>query len=72
MRRSRWRRADEAGLAHQVSFRPGNCALSLPLDDGAADVVVDIESARHYSDRRRFLHEAARVLRAGGRLVATD
>ncbi len=46
-------------------------AFALPLADGMADVVVNVEFAQQYDLRavERMLHEAARVLRPTGRLV---
>lgn len=47
-------------------------ACHLPFPDGEFDVVLSIEAMMHFSTRRRFLSEAARVLRPGGALVASD
>ena len=46
-------------------------AFNLPLADGIADVVVNVEFAQQYGPEavRRMMHEAARVLRPAGRLV---
>ena len=46
-------------------------AFALPLADGMADVVVNVEFAQQYHLRavESMLHEAARVLRPTGRLV---
>ncbi len=46
-------------------------AFALPLADGIADVVVNVEFAQQYDllAVERMLHEAARVLRPTGRLV---
>ncbi len=46
-------------------------AFALPLADGMADVVVNVEFAQQYDLHavERMLHEAARVLRLAGRLV---
>ena len=45
--------------------------FALPLADGMADVVVNVEFAQQYDLHavERMLHEAARVLRPAGRLV---
>ena len=49
-------------------------AVSLPLVDGSADLVVSNYCFHHLSDgdKRRALAEARRVLRRGGRLVFGD
>jgi SAM-dependent methyltransferase len=47
-------------------------AASLPVPDAAFDRLLAIECAFHFASRRAFLHEAARVLRARGRLALTD
>lgn len=47
-------------------------ACALPMEDGTFDRVLAIECAFHFSSRARFMAEAARVLRPGGRLVLTD
>jgi SAM-dependent methyltransferase len=47
-------------------------AARLELADGAFDWVVCVEAAFHFDTRRRFLAEAARVLRPGGLLLVTD
>lgn len=65
-------KAVNAGLGDRVEFRYANCSRSLPFADGSVDVVVNIESARYYSDRRRFLREVYRILKPGGRIVASD
>ena len=46
-------------------------AFHLPLADGLADTVLNVEFAQSYGPGavERMLHEAARVLRPGGRLV---
>ena len=46
-------------------------AFNLPLADGVADVVLNVEFAQEYEPEAvgRLLHEWARVLRPGGRMV---
>ena len=65
-------KAANAGLGDRIDFEYANCSRSLPFADGSVDVVVNIESARHYSDRSRFLREVYRILKPGGRIVASD
>lgn len=66
------RRAEAEGLADRVRFEHADCSRHLPFPDRSVDVIINIESACHYSDRARFLVECARVLRGGGRIVAQD
>ena len=65
-------KAVNAGLGERIDFAYANCSRSLPFADSSVDVVVNIESARHYSDRSKFLHEVFRILKPGGRIVASD
>lgn len=65
-------KAANADLGDRIDFEYANCSRSLPFADGSVDVVVNIESARHYSDRRKFLREVYRILKPGGRIVASD
>lgn len=66
------KKASDAGLDDQVSFAYADCSQHLPFADDSVDVVVNIESAGHYSDRSRFLQEVRRILKPGGRIVAMD
>lgn len=61
-----------ANLTHLIKVEYGDCSNSLSFDDHSVDVVVNIESACHYSNRVHFIEECARILRPGGRLVAQD
>lgn len=47
-------------------------ACALPFPDAAFDRVVCVEAMFHFSSRRTFFQEAARVLAPGGVLVGTD
>lgn len=63
-------RAGEAGMSDQVSFEFGD-GVDLEFPDSSFDGVWAFESLMHM-DRGQALAEIARVLRPGGRLVATD
>jgi tocopherol O-methyltransferase len=61
------------GYAHAHPVKGTSFLLRNWMDNGLPDAVFDatiaIESLSHMPDRARFFHEAARVLRPGGRLV---
>ncbi|MBP2476893.1 SAM-dependent methyltransferase [Crossiella equi] len=54
----------------RVAVLRGNLA-SLPLRDGAVDVVANLQVLEHLWDQEGFLRECLRVLRPGGRLLLT-
>ena len=47
-------------------------AEGLPFPDAAFDLVVTRYSAHHWLDMRRGIHEGARVLKPGGKLIVID
>jgi ubiquinone/menaquinone biosynthesis C-methylase UbiE len=57
--------------ARNVSFLLGD-AEALPLGDGRFDVVAARYAPHHFPQPERFVAEAARVLRPGGRVVVFD
>lgn len=66
-------------LCRQIPPRNGNRlrweeadACRLPFADASFDRVLCIEAMFHFSSRRAFIAEAARVLKPGGALVASD
>lgn len=64
-----------AGRGHllEAHAAPVNAdATRLPIADGAADGLISVEAAFHFSSRARFLEDAARVLRPGGVLTFSD
>jgi SAM-dependent methyltransferase len=56
---------------NRVDFHEGD-ACRMPFADASFDVVLAVECAFHFPSRARFLREAARVLRPGGRLSLCD
>ncbi len=65
-------RAATEGVRELVDFHHGNADHHLPFKDNSIDVVTNIESACHYSNRKNFLSEVYRILKPGGRIVASD
>src|SRR5215472_17583987 len=57
--------------AHAVRYAEGS-AEALPLPDSSVSVVWSIASVHHWADLDAGLHEARRVLKPGGRLVAIE
>jgi SAM-dependent methyltransferase len=60
------RRAHGQGL--ELDLREGDL-LALPIDDGAADVVLSVFGVIFAEDPRQAMREVARVLRPGGRAL---
>jgi SAM-dependent methyltransferase len=56
---------------NRVAWVEGD-ACAMPFEDASFDVVLAVECAFHFLSRARFLAEARRVLRAGGRLALCD
>ncbi|MGC1764944.1 MAG: class I SAM-dependent methyltransferase, partial [Pseudolabrys sp.] len=63
-------RLERAGLKN-CSVRQGDI-YDLPLADGSFDVVILHQVLHFLDDGSRAIHEAARVLRPGGRLLVVD
>lgn len=71
LRRASALRAALRGAGATTKFIDGT-AEALPVPDGCADVVIAVNSLHHWEDVDRGLAEVARVLRPGGRFVASD
>ena len=54
-----------------LEFRVGD-AENLPLNDGAIDAVINVESSHCYPSLERFLSEVHRVLKPGGHFLYAD
>ncbi|QFZ19772.1 SAM-dependent methyltransferase [Saccharothrix syringae] len=63
--------ARAAGVEDRVAFRYGN-AMDIDFPDGTFDAALSIDVYAHLSDRQRAFHEAARVLRPGGRFLMSE
>jgi ubiquinone/menaquinone biosynthesis C-methylase UbiE len=57
---------EETGIAFPLVEAPGE---KVPLPDASFDLVLSEHGAATWADPRRWIPEAARLLRAGGRLV---
>ncbi len=61
------------GAARGVAVRTAEAdAMALPYPDASFDVLTMAYGLRNFSDRRRAMSEAARVLRPGGRAVILE
>ncbi len=60
-----------AGATNRVGFVLSD-ACALPFADASFDRICCVEAMFHFASRARFLAEAARLLKPGGRLVVTD
>jgi ubiquinone/menaquinone biosynthesis C-methylase UbiE len=63
--------ARELGVAERVSFVEA-AAEALPFEDEAFDLVTCRIAAHHFAAPQRFVREAARVLKPGGKLLLID
>src|SRR4051794_3484996 len=65
-------RSVKATISHPALTFACIDANALPFPDRSLDVVYGYAFVHHLADPTRFLHEAARVLRPGGRAVFMD
>jgi SAM-dependent methyltransferase len=68
---ARARQLAERRKAKNVTWKRGDIE-KLPLADHSVDVVLLSQALHHAADPARVLHEAARVLRPGGRVLILD
>lgn len=61
--------SDAASVRNPIEFGVGDAADLSRFGDSSIDVVVSFETLEHLGEPGRFLDEAHRVLRPGGRLV---
>ena len=60
------------GLPPEIDFREADLdGARLPVDDGAVDAAVAVETIEHLENPRAFCRELARITRPGGVVVIT-
>jgi SAM-dependent methyltransferase len=55
----------------RCEFRAGDCEDLSALEDASVDMVVSFETLEHLANPERFVGEVRRVLRPGGRFIAS-
>jgi cyclopropane fatty-acyl-phospholipid synthase-like methyltransferase len=64
-------KAKKRGLETLVDFKMADYCQT-PFEDGSFDVIWAVESVCHTLDKEKFIQEAYRLLRKGGRLAVSD
>ncbi len=70
---------EQLEICHRIRTQSGNClrwqegdACQLPFEDQVFDRLFRAEAMFHFPSRHRFVAEVQRVLKPGGRFVASD
>ncbi|MFC2089833.1 class I SAM-dependent methyltransferase [Bacteroidota bacterium] len=63
--------ASRLGLA-DIEFETGDAQNLVNIPDNSFDIVINIESAFHYSDKQAFLKEIDRIMKPGGTFILAD
>ena len=63
--------ATQRHAAPNLGFQQGNAEM-LPLENGSADVVLNVEASHLYDSPARFFGEVRRILVPGGRFLHVD